>query len=161
MPYIRTRKTKAGSISTTLVEAYRDAGRPRQRVLANLHGEPDMLSALGKLAMMRRGLLNELERNPLETYEARESVKGAGFVLRTERAVAKHDARVAQIYRQLDAIDRDAAVIGRYCTASDDEIEAAAEAYRKRVLTALGKVMALGSAKREADAELRRLYRTG
>jgi hypothetical protein len=33
-----------------LVEAYRDAqGRPRQRRLANLHGEPDGLQALARL----------------------------------------------------------------------------------------------------------------
>jgi hypothetical protein len=35
MAYIKTRTTKAGSISTALVEAYRDEkGRPRQRLLA-------------------------------------------------------------------------------------------------------------------------------
>ena len=47
MAYVRKRTTKAGSVSTTLVESYRDeTGRPRQRVLANLHGEPDTLRAL-------------------------------------------------------------------------------------------------------------------
>jgi hypothetical protein len=57
MPYVRTRTTKAGATSTTLVEAYRDEkGRPRQRVLANLHGEPDALSALVKLAYQREEL---------------------------------------------------------------------------------------------------------
>jgi len=38
MPHIAQRKTKAGSLSTALVQSYRDEqGRPRQRLLANLH----------------------------------------------------------------------------------------------------------------------------
>jgi hypothetical protein len=50
MAYIRRRTTKAGSVSTALVESYRDEkGRPRQRLLANLHGEPDTTRALAKL----------------------------------------------------------------------------------------------------------------
>jgi len=54
MAYIKTRKTSSGAISTSLVEAYRDAqGRPRQRIIANLHGEPDVTSALAKLAAQR------------------------------------------------------------------------------------------------------------
>jgi hypothetical protein len=41
------RTTKAGTISTTLVEAYCDKqGRPHQRVLANLHGKPTALAAV-------------------------------------------------------------------------------------------------------------------
>jgi hypothetical protein len=33
MAYVRTRATRAGTVSTTLVEAYRDeTGRPRQRI---------------------------------------------------------------------------------------------------------------------------------
>src|SRR6516164_4413414 len=54
MAYVRKRTTKAGSVSTMLVEAYRDKnGHPRQRILANMHGEPDTLRALAKLAAMR------------------------------------------------------------------------------------------------------------
>jgi hypothetical protein len=160
MAYIRTRATKAGSISTTLVEAYRDdAGRPRQRILANLHGEPDLLSALGKLTAMRWTLLDQLEE-PLEFFEdRREPTKGTGFVLHTARAVAKRNSRVAQINRHLDLIERDMAVIGKHCAASDKQIRAAAEAHKKRFLAALGKRMALGGATREADAKLRRLIR--
>jgi len=45
--------TKAGMLSTTLIEAYRDEnGLPRQRVLANLRGETNTLRALAKLAVM-------------------------------------------------------------------------------------------------------------
>jgi hypothetical protein len=60
MTYIRRRNTKAGSVSTALVESYRDEkGRPRQRLLANLHGEPDTVSALAKLEFKRDALRNE------------------------------------------------------------------------------------------------------
>jgi hypothetical protein len=46
---VRKRTTKAGTVSTALVESYRDdQGRPRQRLIANLHGEPDPLRALAK-----------------------------------------------------------------------------------------------------------------
>jgi len=60
MAYVRKRTTKAGSVSTMLVEAYRDKnGHPRQRILANMHGEPDTLRALAKLAAMREALRQE------------------------------------------------------------------------------------------------------
>jgi hypothetical protein len=52
MAYVRRRITKAGEFSTALVEAYRDdQGRPRQRLLVNMHGEPDILRALARLAV--------------------------------------------------------------------------------------------------------------
>src|SRR6266542_87426 len=52
MAYIRRRTSKNGSVSTTLIEAYRDnQGRPRERVLANLHGESTSLDALAKLTV--------------------------------------------------------------------------------------------------------------
>jgi hypothetical protein len=55
MTHVRRRITKAGSVSTALVESYRDEnGRPRNRLLANLHGEPDTISALAKLEVMRK-----------------------------------------------------------------------------------------------------------
>jgi hypothetical protein len=55
-----TTHSKAGSVSTALIEAYRDKnGRPRQRVLANLHGEPTTLRALAKLAVTHDLLLEE------------------------------------------------------------------------------------------------------
>jgi hypothetical protein len=71
MPFIRKRSTKTGSISSTLVESYRDeAGRPRLRVLANLHGEPDTPSALAKLAVQRSDLREEKEALGKELVEA-------------------------------------------------------------------------------------------
>jgi len=61
MAYIKRCTTKAGTVSTALVEAYRDnQGRPRQRLLANLYGEPDTLRALAKLAAQREALRKEM-----------------------------------------------------------------------------------------------------
>jgi hypothetical protein len=58
MAFVRKRITIAGTVSTCLVEGYRDAqGRPRQRLLANLHGEPDTLRALARLTVRRTSLL--------------------------------------------------------------------------------------------------------
>jgi hypothetical protein len=60
MPFVRTRTTQAGSLSTSLAETYRDGnGKRRYRILANLHGEPDTLSALAKLATRREALRKE------------------------------------------------------------------------------------------------------
>ena len=57
MAFVRTRGT-----TTALFEAYRDEeGRPRQRLLANLHGESDTLNALAKLAARRKALRTELD----------------------------------------------------------------------------------------------------
>ena len=57
MTFVRKRTSKAGSVSTALVEAYRDqAGKPRQRILANLHGAETTLEALARLAAQRQGL---------------------------------------------------------------------------------------------------------
>ena len=50
MAFVRKRVTKTGTVSSALVEAYRDEGRPRQRVLVNLHGAETTLEAMAKLA---------------------------------------------------------------------------------------------------------------
>ena len=71
MAYVKTRTTSSGAISTALVEAFRDdKGRPRQRVLANLHGELDVLSALAKLAARRDALRKEHEELAAEAAHA-------------------------------------------------------------------------------------------
>ena len=60
MAFVRKRETKTGAVSTTLVEGYRDdGGRPRQRVLANLHGAETTLEALARLAAQRQELRKE------------------------------------------------------------------------------------------------------
>jgi hypothetical protein len=151
--YVRKRTTKAGSVSTTLVEAYRDeTGRPRQRVLANLHGEPDTLRALAKLAVLH-GLLSK----QLEEEHAEPSNEGAGFVLVTERALTQYNHRVVQIGRQLAAIERDMAGIDKHCTADDDEIQEAMQRYRQEYCEAFERVMGFAMARKQADAALRRM----
>ena len=123
MAYVRTRATKAGSVSTTLVESYRDEmGRPRQRTLANLHGEPDTLRALAKLVSLHDVLLEQREEEHAEP-----SSRGAGFVLVTDRALTEHNHRIAQIDRQLATIEQEIAVINQHCTASDDEFQQAVQ----------------------------------
>jgi len=148
MAYVRKRSTKAGSISTALVEAYRDdQGRPRQRLLANLHGEPDTLRALAKLTTKRDVLLGRREEEHAEPNN-----RGAGFVLVTERALTEHNRHIAQ----LAAIERDMAVLIKHCTASDDEFEEAVQRYRKEYCGLFERVLALAIAGKQAKAALRR-----
>ncbi len=76
MAFVKKRTTKSGSITTTLVESFRDEkGRPRQRVLANLHGMPDILSALAKLAAQRERLRKEKESLAENVGHAEEFIK--------------------------------------------------------------------------------------
>lgn len=153
MAYIRTRITKAGSVSTTLVESYRDeTGRPRQRILANLHGEPDLARALAKL-MTIHGLLLEQR----EEEHAEPSKEGAGFVLVTERALTQYDHRIVQIDRQLAGIERDITVINKHCTSSDDELLEAMQRYRQEYRKAFERAMGLAMARKQADTVLRRM----
>lgn len=61
MAFVRTRTTASGTVSTTLVESYRTtSGKPRQRVLANLHGAESVLESLAKLAAQRETLKKEM-----------------------------------------------------------------------------------------------------
>jgi hypothetical protein len=152
MAFVRQRTTKTGSISTTLVESYRDQnGRPRQRILANLHGEPDTLQALVKLAAMRDTLLERLEEEHAEPRN-----RGEGFVLVSERALTKHNRRLAQC-RQLTTIERDMAAIGKHLPpVSDAELRQAARRYMEDYCRAVKRVMGLAVALKQAEAVLRR-----
>jgi hypothetical protein len=152
MAYVRTRTTRAGTVSTTLVEAYRDeTGRPRQRVLANLHGEPDTLRALAKLAVTHDAL-------SMAGDEGAEPAKeGAGFVLITDRALTKHDRHIARVDRQLAAIEREMAVISEHCTASDDAFQEARRRYCEDYCRAVERVVGVGIERKLALAALRRL----
>jgi small-conductance mechanosensitive channel len=177
MAYIRTRTTKAGSVSATLVEAYRDeGGRPRQRNLANLHGEPDTLRALAKLAAQRDGLRKEREKLTAEAVYAdqfyeritqnalhghqyapaeRKEIDG---LMRQRRQLLE---RLAKIDGDLATIQKDGAIIKKHCSATPDEIQAAIQAFKKthhdaKCLVA-GLEFAAGEQLREAKAALRRL----
>jgi len=82
MAFIRKRTSKNGKLSTALIEAYRDkAGRPCQRILANLHGEPDTLHALAKIAAMREGLRKEREWLAKQVADADQWFAQNGIVL--------------------------------------------------------------------------------
>ena len=105
MAYIRRRTSKNGSVSTTLIEAYRDdQGRPRQRVLAKLHGESTSLDALAKLTV-------QIEE--LRTY--RDEFVGKaddGFVMR-------------YVAGKLAILEQERAIIAAHCRATKRELRAA------------------------------------
>jgi hypothetical protein len=152
MAFVVRRTTKAGSLSTALVESYRDEqGRPRQRHLANLHGELTPLEALAKLALSHDLLLGGREEEHAEP-----SHSGAGFVLIPERALIEHNRRMLQIERQLAVIERDMAAINKHCTASDDEFEEAVQCYRKEYCELFERAAGLTFASKQVHAALRR-----
>ena len=138
MAFVRTR-TKAGSISTTLIEAHRDEeGQPRQRVLANLHGEPDILSALAKLAARRDDLRKEKETLAADAVKANEfykaitlnSLEGKQYTAQERKEIdplmKQRDrllARMARIEADLATIQKDGLVIKKYCSATPEQIQ--------------------------------------
>jgi hypothetical protein len=177
MAYIRRRTTKAGSISTALVASYRDKqGRPRQRLLANLHGEPDVLKALAKLASLRDALRKKKEALAAEAIEAdkfyeivtQNTLHGHRYstserkeidrLMRQRELLLK---RLRKIERDLVVIQRDGAVIKRDCTASPAEIQAAIRVHKQErhdaEALALGLQFAHQQQIRDAKAALRRL----
>jgi hypothetical protein len=175
MTYVRTRKTKADTVSTALIEAYRDdRGRPRQRVLANLHGEPDTLSALAKLAAMRDDLRKELtslvEAKPGfdEVYEVvtTRTLQGHVYSASDRREIDKGlrqrermGKRILEIEDRLKAIGRDGVVIKKHCTATPDEIQAAIKAFQKKHHDAECLVLGMEFRLKDAKATLLRMQR--
>jgi hypothetical protein len=177
MAYVRQRTTKAGAVSTTLVEAYRDEnGRPRQRVLANLYGEPDILRALAKLAAQREALrkecdvlaADEVHANQFYEIVTTKTLQGHQYsaVERKEidRLMRQRDhllKRFVKIESTLASIEREGAVIKKHCTATPDEIQAAIATYKKALHDAeclvLGMDWAHKETLKEAKAALRRL----
>jgi hypothetical protein len=151
--FVRKRTTKAGSVSTALVEAYRDHnGRPRHRILANLHGEPDALSAIAKLIWLRVvgwSEQDELYKDLKQTSETDWRAK--------DRLLKRFDQIEATVAR----IDREEAAIRKYCSATDEEIKAAYKAFAERLRDAahyaLGVRMIEGKRIKDADTRLRRL----
>jgi chromosome segregation ATPase len=178
MAYVRTRTTRAGTISTALVEAYRDKqGQPRQRVLANLRGEPDLLKALAKLAAQREALRKEgkalvaeaeaanqfyevVTQNALHGFQySAEQRKEIDDLMRQRERLLK---RLAKVEASLAAIEKDGIIIKKHCAASPDEIQAAIRAYKTELRDAEALVFGLEFAARNdelkrARAALRRL----
>jgi len=168
MAYVRKRTTKAGSVSTMLVEAYRDKnGHPRQRILANMHGEPDTLRALAKLAAMREALRQERDWLAQQAADASDwyaknvealSDEGAGLVRgKRKEYLQSLDA----VEAKLSAIEREGATIKKHCTATPEELQAAIREYKKRHHDAeclvLGMEFINCGHLKEAKAKLRRL----
>jgi hypothetical protein len=173
MGFVRTR-TKA---STALIEAYRDEkGRPRQRLLANLHGEPDTLSALAKLAVRRDDLRKEREALAADEvgadkfYEAitLNTLQGRQYNAQERKEIdtllRQRDhllARIAKVEADLATIQKDGLVIKKHCSAAPEQIQDAIKAYRAKRDDAealvLGMECGLQIQLKEAKAQLRRL----
>jgi hypothetical protein len=171
MAFVRTRGT-----TTTLVEAYRDTnGRPRQRLLANLHGEPDTLSALAKLAARREALQTELAVLRQEESDINPAYRmfTAGVVAGRQYSAAERKeidpllrqrdrllARITAIEAALAVIKKDGIVIKKHCDASPAEVQAAIQRFKKEFYEAealsLGLEYTLQQSK-EVKAKLRRL----
>ncbi len=174
MAFIRKRRTSSGNLSAALVEPYRDsAGRPRQRVLANLYGCETTLEALAKLSAQRRRLRQE--RKEIESMLAKTAEWAAVAVrLTTDPAEMKRVGVTAQEYRELsrlmvdrkkaktrlDRIDallgriqKDGAVIRKHVEATDQQVQQAIKDYQERLNQAetmiLGVEYSVSRAKRE------------
>jgi hypothetical protein len=167
--FVRTR-----GVTTALIESYRDEeGRP---LLANLHGEPDTLSALAKLAARRKALRTELDalrRDEIDAnqfynvftgkvlaghqYSAAERKEIDRLLRQRERLLA----RITEIEATLAVIEKDGAVIKKHCDASAAEVQAAVHRFQKKFDDAealsLGLEYALREQHRKAKAKLRRL----
>jgi formyltetrahydrofolate hydrolase len=157
MAYVRSRITQAEMLSTALVEAYRDKqGRPRQRLLANLHGEPTELKALAKLIFMMDTL--SAERDELAPQV--EDIMSRRHNERTpdERLVL---TRYVQIVNKQVALQKDGVVINQHCTATPDELEAAVQAHAQEARNAASEVLGRSfmhhQELKQAKAKLRRL----
>ena len=168
---------RGGSVSTALVESYRDQnGRPRQRVLANLHGEPDLLSALAKLAAQRDDLQKEKAALTAEAVDADKfyeavtlsSLQGKHYDASERKEIdvlmRKRDrllARMAKVEVDLATIQKDGVVIKQHCSATPDQIQKAIKAYKQKrsdaEALALGMEYVARSQLKEAKANLRRL----
>jgi hypothetical protein len=173
MAYIRRRTTKAGAVSTALVESYRDEkGRPRQRLLANLHGEPDTLSALSKLAAQRETLRKEREALATDAIEAnkfyeivtQQTLHGRQYSAPERKEIdglmRKREhllRRLAKVEGDLTTIQKDGAIIKKHCSATPDEIQAAVRAYQQKCSDAEAQMLGSELFYKQAKAAFRRM----
>ncbi len=173
MAFVRKRETKTGAISTALVEAYRDKdGRPRQRVLANLHGAETALDALARLAAQRQELRKERAelapevKSAEEVYKivmtstvaghkySKDERKDIDHLLRARKKLLKRSDRVEALLAQ---IEREGAIIKKHCDASHGEIQAAIKVYQEELEKAQAGVMGAEFFLSRAKDDLRRL----
>ena len=182
MAFIRKRRTSSGNLSAALVEPYRDsAGRPRQRVLANLYVCETTLEALAKLSAQRQRLRQErgqiasmlkqtdewaaaainiaadsakarqLDLSPQERRELGEILKG--------RKKAK--ARLARIETLLKRVQNDGAVIRKHVAATENEIQQAIKDYQERLHEAEMMIQGINMSASMAKREFARLSLPG
>ena len=173
MAFVRRRTTKAGGVSTTLLEAYRDqTGKPRQRVLANLHAAETLLEALAKLAAQRERLRKEkAELAPelegaarfYETFTTavlnrrKYSAAERKEIDRLMRARNRLLKRAKKVDADLARIQKDGAVIRKHCDASPDEVQAAIRKYKKELANAEALVLGTEFYADHGKREFRRL----
>ena len=154
MAFIRKRRTSSGNLSTALVEPYRDsAGRPRQRVLANLYGCETTLEALAKLSAQRQRLRQEREQihamlastsewatvainvgaDPARAKQLGVSAKEYRELSRLMKDRKKAKARLARIEALLKRVQTDGASIRKHVDATKQEIQQAIKDYQERL----------------------------
>lgn len=160
-------------MSTHLVESYRDEqGRPRQRVLANMHRMPDIVSTLAKLAVQRDRLRKERDQLTPEIEQAEQFYRAimtntlAGHRYRADqrkeidrlmRLRKRFLKRAKEIEKTLSIIQKDGAVIRKHCPAANAEIQEAAKKYRQE-LERTEAIVALNElSRRKSREDLRRL----
>ncbi len=147
MAFVRRRTTTSGGVCTTLIESYRDtSGRPRQRILANLHGEATTLEALAKLAALRERLREEkagLDRDlkgadNFYRWFTTASLSGQKFSAEQKKEIHQLLPARERLIRRARKVDctlariaKDGAVIKKHCDSSPAEIQAAIRKYKK------------------------------
>ena len=153
MAFVRRRVTTSGGlfttpgVCTTLIESYRDTqGRPRQRILANLHGEATPLEALAKLAALRERLREEkagLDRDlkgadNFYRWFTTASLDGQKFSADEKKEIDRNlparerlIGRAKKVDVALARIAKDGAAIKKHCDSSPAEIQAAIRKYKK------------------------------
>ena len=135
-------------ISTALVESYRQDGKIRHRLIANLHGAESLVAALGWLAAKNEAVRKErAELEPSiphaeEFYQVITTAVRNGHVwsaderkeidrlLRDRKRLLK---RMTAIDKQLERIQREGTAIKKHCTATADEIRAEANKHAKKL----------------------------
>ena len=148
MAFIRKRTTRRGVISTALVESYRQDGKIRHRLIANLHGAESLVAALGRLAAKNEAVQKErAELEPSiphaeEFYQVITTAVRNGHVwsaderkeidrlLRDRKRLLK---RMTAIDKQLERNQREGAAIKKHCTATADQIRAEAHKHAKKL----------------------------
>ena len=127
-------------ISTALVESYRQDGKIRHRLIANLHGAESLVAALGRLAAESEAVWKErAELEPSiphaeKLYQVITTAVRNGHeidrLLRDRKRLLK---LMTAIEKQLERIQREGAAIKMHCTATADEIRAEAHKHAKKL----------------------------